>query len=207
MGPTTSLAHRRRRRYAPLLVLTLAGSAVVGGTTETAAATGPPGLLSVRHDVASTQHKPGNDHKTKKRKTQKSSDHPCLEGTWTVTSMTLSTAGLTFTGGAGTTVDIASDGDALGNFTPSTPLTGSEGSAKFDGTITDHYGFSPHTTAHSGTFPVSTVADSATITVAGETRPVTSSPEQGSYSCTGKTLSLTFTSGGNTLTYQLSSSG
>ncbi len=76
-----------------------------------------------------------------------------------------------------------------------------------NGTVTDHYGFSPKTTSHSGTFPVSTVTDDATITVAGVTKPVTPSPEQGSYSCTGKDLSLTFTSGGNTLTYQMSPAG
>lgn len=97
-----------------------------------------------------------------------------------------------------------------GNFTASAPLVGSVGSAKFSGTVTDHYGhygFSPKTTSHSGTFPVSTVTDDATITVAGETKPVTSSPEQGSYSCTGKNLSLTFTSGASTLTYQMSPAG
>lgn len=91
-----------------------------------------------------------------------------------MTSLTLSTAGLTFTGGAGTTVDIKSNGDALGNFTRGTPLTGSEGSAKFNGKITDHYGFSPKATSHSGTFPVTPVTNMATITVGGVTRPVTS---------------------------------
>ena len=67
--------------------------------------------------------------------------------------------GLTFTGGAGTTVDIMSNGNALGNFTPGAPLMGTEGSAKFNATVTDHYGFSPKTTSHSGTFPVSTVTE------------------------------------------------
>jgi hypothetical protein len=133
--------------------------------------------------------------------------HPCLEGNWKVTSITLSTAGLTFTGGAGTTVDIPSNGNAKGNFTPGTPLTGSEGSAKFNGTVTDHYGFSPKTKARSGKFPVTPVSVNATITVAGATRPVSSSPEQGSYSCTGKNLSLTFTSNGNTLAYKLVPAG
>jgi hypothetical protein len=120
----------------------------------------------------------------------------------------LSTTGLTFSGGVGTTVDIMSNGNALGNFTPGTPLTGTEGSAKFNGTITDHYGFSPKTTAHSGTFSsVTSVTDNGTITVGGLTRPVSPSPEQGSYSCTGKDLSLVFTSGGNTLTYKLKPAG
>jgi hypothetical protein len=36
---------------------------------------------------------------------------------------------------------------------------------------------------------------------------VSPSPEQGSYSCTGKDLSLVFTSGGNTLTYKLKPAG
>ena len=92
-------------------------------------------------------------------------------------------------------------------FTPGTPLTGSEGSAKFNGTVTDHNGFSPKSTSRSGTFPGPTVTDDATITVAGVTKAVTSSPEQGSYSCTGTDLSLTCTSGGNTLMYQMSPAG
>lgn len=124
-----------------------------------------------------------------------------------MTSLTLSTTGLTFTGGAGTTVDIMSNGNALGNFTPGAPLTGSEGSAKFNGTITDHYGFSSSTTSRSGTFPVATVTNTASITVAGVTKAVTSSSEQGSYVCTGKDLTLTFTSGSGTLTYKLVPAG
>jgi hypothetical protein len=155
----------------------------------------------VKHDKANSSSK--HDKKHPKSKSNTSSSHPCLEGHWNVTSLTLSTTGLTFTGGVGTTVYIMTNGDALGNFTPGTPLTGSEGSAKFNGTITDHYGFSPKTTAHSGSFPVTNVSDNATITVAGVTKAVTPSPEQGSYSCTGKNLSLTFMSGSSTLTYQL----
>ncbi len=157
--------------------------------------------MSSQHDTHHTNHKP------QKSNGKKSTTKPCLEGKWNVTSITLSATGLTFTGGAGTTVDIMSNGNALGNFTPGTPLTGSEGSAKFNGTLTDHYGFSPKARSHTGTFPVSTVTDDATITVAGVTRAVTSSPEQGSYSCTGKDLSLTFTSGDSTLTYHMSPAG
>jgi hypothetical protein len=146
--------------------------------------------------------------KTPKSKSHQSSSHPCLDGNWKVTSLTLSTTGLTFTGGVGTTVDIKSNGNALGNFTPGTPLSGSEGSAKFNGTITDHYGFSPKTTAKSGNFSsVTNVSDDATITVAGVTKPVSPSPEQGSYKCSGKALSLTFTSGASTLAYQLVPAG
>ncbi len=147
-------------------------------------------------------HKRTSNHKT--QSDEQGTNGPCLEGHWNVTSITLSATGLTFTGGAGTTVDIMSNGNALGDFTPGAPLVGSEGSAKFSGTVTDHYGFSPKTTAHSGTFPVSTVTDEATITVGGVTRPVTSSPEQGSFTCTGEDLSLTFTSGSSTLRYQMS---
>lgn len=157
--------------------------------------------LGVKHARSSSSTNHGKKHP--KSKSNQTSSHPCLEGHWNVTSLTLSTTGLTFTGGVGTTVYIMSNGNALGNFTPGTPLTGSEGSAKFNGTITDHYGFSSKTTAHSGAFPVTNVGDNATITVAGVTKAVTPSPEQGTYSCNGKDLSLVFTSGGNTLTYQL----
>ena len=188
--------------------LALASSAVfvlgISGASSDAQDQGPhPGRI----DLSSKQSQHHTNHKPQKGKAKQSSNKPCLEGDWNVTSITLSTTGLTFTGGAGTTVDIMSNGNALGNFTPGSPLVGSEGSAKFNGTVTDHYGFSPKTTSHSGSFPVSTVTDDATITVAGVTRPVTSSPEQGSYSCTGKGLSLTFASGGNTLTYQMSPVG
>ena len=188
--------------------LTLTTSTVfVIGTAGTSPAAQARGTHPARLDMSSTHHKHHTNHEPQNGKAQQKGHGACLEGDWNVTSITLSTTGLAFTGGAGTTVDIMSNGDALGNFTPGAPLTGSEGSAKFNGTVTDHYGFSPKTTSPSGTFPVSTVTDDATITVAGVTRPVTSSPEQGSYSCTGKDLSLTFTSGGNTLTYQMSPAG
>ena len=196
----------RRRTWVGALTLTTSAGLIIGtagvSSDAQAQATHP-----ARVDMSSKHHKRHTNHKPQNGKAQRSSSSPCLEGDWNVTSITLSTTGLSFTGGAGTTVDIMSNGNALGNFTPGTPLTGSEGSAKFNGTVTDHYGFSPKTTSHSGTFPVSNVTDDATITVAGVTKPVTSSPEQGSYSCTGKDLSLTFTSGGNTLTYQMSPAG
>lgn len=197
------------RRRVWLGALTLATSAVLvvgtAGASPDAQALGPH---PARLDMSSKHHKHHPTHKSQKGKAQRSSSHrPCLEGNWDVTSITLSTTGLTFTGGAGTTVDIMSNGNALGDFTPGAPLTGSEGSAKFNGTLTDHYGFSSKTTSTSGTFPVSNVTDDATITVGGVTEPVTSSPEQGSYRCTGKDLSLTFTSGSSTLTYQMSPAG
>jgi hypothetical protein len=171
----------------------------------TAASSAQAEARQVRPDLSSKHHKPQTKHQ--KSKAQQSGSRPCLEGNWNVTSLTLSTTGLTFTGGVGTTVDIMSDGNALGNFTPGTPLTGSEGSAKFNGTITDHYGFSPKTTSHSGTFPVTPVTNMATITVGGITKPVTSSNEQGSYVCSGTDLTLTFTSGSSTLRYQMVPAG
>jgi hypothetical protein len=177
------------------------------------AASTVPGLIGVVWSGSAAQaqvvHHPrfeASSHHQKRRPKHhesKSTRKPCLEGNWNVTSITLSTSGLSFTGGAGTTVDIMSNGNALGNFTPGAPLTGTVGSAKFNGTVTDHYGFSPKTTAHSGTFQVTNVTDNGTITVAGVTKPVTPSPEQASYSCTGKNLSLTFTSGASTLAYQM----
>jgi hypothetical protein len=179
-------------------MLSTAASTLLGIVAAVAIPAAPAqGADHGRRDMSSHHKRSSKQHK----------DVPCLEGKWNVTSITLSTTGLTFTGGAGTTVVIMSNGNALGNFTPGTPLTGSEGSAKFNGTITDHYGFSPKTTAHSGNFPVTSVADDATITVGGVTKPVTPSPEQGSYSCTGKNLSLIFTSGANKLTYQMVPAG
>jgi len=203
MQPSVFTAPKSWRRRACLGTFTLATSAAfVIGTAAASSDAQAQGPQRARLDMSSKQHK---HHKPQKGKAKGSgTEAPCLIGNWNVTSITLSTTGLTFTGGAGTTVDIMSNGNALGDFTPGAPLVGSVGSAKFNGTITDNYGFSPKTTSRSGTFPVSTITDDATITVAGVTKPVTSSPEQGSYSCSGKDLSLTFTSGGSTLTYQLS---
>jgi hypothetical protein len=61
----------------------------------------------------------------------------------------------------------------------------------------------PKTTAKSGSFPVTPVSNSATITIAGETKPVSSENESGNYTCSGKDLSLVFDDGASTLTYQL----
>lgn len=198
MKPVASLVPNPSRRHEGLGALILAAVLLIvtlGMGTVAQAQSAPHARVDLR-----SQHHPKKKHGGK---THGSVTHPCLGGKWDVTSLTLSTTGLTFTGGAGTTVDIMTNGNALGNFTPGAPLTGSEGSAKFNGTITDHYGFSPKTTAHSGSFPVTPVSDNATITVAGVTRPVTSESEQGSYVCTGKDLSLTFIAGGSTLTYKL----
>jgi hypothetical protein len=195
-----SISWRRRLSLGTLALASSAALVIGAGAGSAAQATGSH---AARFDLSSKHQK----HKHQKSKNQQSSGKPCLEGDWKVSSITLSTTGLTFTGGAGTTVDIMSNGNALGNFTPGTPLVGTEGSAKFNGTITDHYGFSAKTTAHSGTFPISTVTDDATITVAGVTKAVTSSPEQGAYACIGKDLSLTFTSGASTLKYELTPAG
>ena len=177
-------------------LLSVAGTAWIGSVAQAQVARHTRLEASSHHDKRRPKHHKG-----------KTTGKPCLEGNWDVKSITLSASGLTFTGGAGTTVDITSNGNAIGNFTPGTPLTGSEGSAKFNGTVTDHYGFSSKTTAHSGTFPVTNVTDNGTITVAGVTKAITPSPEQGTYSCAGKDLSLTFTSGASTLAYQLDPAG
>lgn len=206
MRPSTSVAGGYR--WSRLRLGALALAAPVGLLLANVAwSAGAPATGASRVRSASSEiHKNQPKHKQNKNKgkSQQSAAHPCLVGNWDVTIMTLSTAGLTFTGGTGTSVDIMSNGNALGNFTPGTPLTGTEGSAKFSGTITDHYGFSPKTTAKSGTFSsVTNVSDNGTITVAGRTEPVSPSPETGSYACTGKDLTLTFTSNGNTLKYEL----
>jgi len=130
---------------------------------------------------------------------------PCLVGNWVVTTMSLTTdPGGVHSGGAGTTVDIEDNGDAIGDFTPGGPLLGEGGSVKFSGTLTDHYSFSPTTTARSGPLTASPVSSDATITVGGEvTEPVSTAVESGSYQCTGNDLHLTFASGGGTLDYEL----
>jgi hypothetical protein len=123
----------------------------------------------------------------------------CLVGNWTVTNLSLITnPGGTHSGGAGTEVDIAPDGDATGNFTPGAPLVGGGGSVKFSGTIVDHYGFPPDTTARSGSFTSTPVLDQGTISLDGSPpRAITPETESGSYSCVGTGLTLTFTGGGS----------
>ncbi len=129
---------------------------------------------------------------------------PCLVGNWTATSVSLTTSpGGTHSGGAGTTVDIADDGDAVGDFTPGAPLEGEGGAVKFSGVQTDHYSFSPTTTARSGPLTATPVSSSATISVGGVTRPITPEAESGSYQCSGNDLTLTFTAGAGTLAYDL----
>jgi hypothetical protein len=129
---------------------------------------------------------------------------PCLVGNWTVTNLSLTTdPGGTHSGGAGTTVDIQDNGDAVGDFSPGAPLVSGSGSVKFGGVITDHYSFSPTTTARSGPITASPVSSTGTITVGGQTVPIAPEVESGSYACTGNDLTLTFNSSGGTLMYDL----
>jgi hypothetical protein len=129
---------------------------------------------------------------------------PCLVGNWVVSTLALTTdPGGVHSGGAGTTVDIEDNGDAVGDFTPGAPLVGEGGSVKFGGTLTDHYSFSPTTSARSGPLTASPVSSDATITVGGRTEPISTAVESGSYQCTGNDLHLTFASGGGTLDYEL----
>ena len=90
--------------------LTLATSAVfVIGTTAVSSDAQAQGTRPARLGLSSKHH----NHQTNKHgKSQQSNTAPCPEGDWDVTSITLSTTGLTFTGGAGTTVDIMSNGNA-----------------------------------------------------------------------------------------------
>jgi len=133
---------------------------------------------------------------------------PCLVGNWVVTNLTLTTnPGGAKSGGAGTTVEIQPNGDAVGNFTPGGPLVGGGGSVKFDGIDTDHYSFPTDTTARSGSFTASNVSTSLTITEGGLTVPVRPSTTSGSYKCVGTGLTLHFVGGPTTLDYTLVPAG
>jgi hypothetical protein len=62
----------------------------------------------------------------------------CLVGHWVVTNFTLTVnPGGADTGGAGTTIDISDNGDAVGNITPGAPLVGATGTVKLNGVIND----------------------------------------------------------------------
>ena len=204
IAPTPPERPRRRVRLG-LTIVASAGALLIG-----LAGPGPAGAqpASIRHTSPAGERAGSHGRKPPaKQSKKKGSGHPCLVGTWTVTSLTLGTTGLTFTGGAGTTVDILPNGNAVGNFTPGAPLVGRAGSAKFNGTITDHYGFPSNTTARSGSFESTPVSSNATITVAGATKPVTPETYQGSYTCSGKDLSLNFTAGSSSLAYELVPAG
>jgi len=135
----------------------------------------------------------------------------CLVGRWVVTNFTLTTnPGGSYSGGAGTTVDIQADGTSIGNFTPGAPLVGATGSVKFNGVETDHYGFPADTTARSGGLSSSTIVAGATITVGypgGVTVPVKPAATSGNYSCVGTGLKLHFVGGPTTLDYTLVPAG
>ena len=93
--------------------LTLATSAVfVTGTAGGSPDAHVLGTHPARLDMSSKHHKRTSNHKT--QSDEQGTNGPCLEGHWNVTSITLSANGLTFTGGAGTTVDIMATGNALG---------------------------------------------------------------------------------------------
>ena len=133
---------------------------------------------------------------------------PCLVGNWVVTNLTLTTnPGGAKSGGAGTTVDIQPNGDAVGNFTPGGPLVGGGGSVKFDGVDTDHYSFPTNTTARSGSFTSSNVSTSLTINEGGLSVPVKPATTSGSYNCVGTGLTLHFVGGPTTLDYTLVPAG
>ena len=87
-----------------LLVFVALGAALSFGAVAVMTVAAPPAF--------GTKHKA----KPKAKKPVRGSSHPCLEGNWNVTSLTLSTTGITFTGGAGTTVDIMSNGNAFREF-------------------------------------------------------------------------------------------
>jgi len=126
----------------------------------------------------------------------KATCQPCLVGSWVATNISLTTSpGGTHAGGAGTTVDILPNGDAISDFTPGGPLVGAGGSVKFGGTQTDHYSFSPTTTARSGGFELTPVSYQSTITVGGLTENIKPEVVPGSYTCTGNDLTLTFSAG------------
>jgi hypothetical protein len=113
MGAPEAVTQGKWFRHMWLGALTLATSGALVADATRAFASSASGAQHARFE-SSNPHK----HQTK----QKGGGHPCLVGNWVVTSLTLSTTGLTFTGGVGTTVDIMSNGNALGNFTPGTPL-------------------------------------------------------------------------------------
>jgi hypothetical protein len=125
----------------------------------------------------------------------------CAVGSWTVTTMTLTTSGYTFTGGEGTEVNIATDGTATADFSPGAVL----GAAKFNGVETAKYALPDNPKELSGSFGVSDYdVSQATITVGGRSEPVDVGPGEGSFTCTGTTgLTLNFPAGANDLEYTM----
>ena len=129
----------------------------------------------------------------------------CLVGNWIVTNLTFDASVIIYSGGAGTTVDIATDGTAVSDFTPGDALVAANGSTvKFSGTETDHYSFPPDTKQLSGSFSATTIIAGETITYGG-VPPVAVKPGSttGSYQCVGSGLTLSFPAGGNVLVYKM----
>ena len=158
---------------------------------------------STRVDMSSKHHKRHTDHKPQNGKAQQSSSSPCLEGDWDVTSITWSTTGLSFTGGAGTTVDIMSNGNVL----ETSRRVHRSWAARLgqvqrhrDGPLRlltkDHvaFGYLPGLDRLRRCHHHSGRCDQARHVLTGA----------GLVQLRRKDLSLTFTSGGNTLTYRLS---
>jgi hypothetical protein len=125
----------------------------------------------------------------------------CMIGNWTVTSMTLTTVGGTFTGGQGTEVDIAAGGATMVDFTPGASL----GAAKFSGVETSMFDFPGNPAETSGTFSVGGYNTSgADIDVAGRSQQLMPGPSSGTFTCTGTTgLALQFVAADNQLDYTM----
>jgi hypothetical protein len=129
----------------------------------------------------------------------------CLVGDWTVTNLTFDASVIIYSGGAGTKVDIATDGTVVSNFTPGDALVAADGSTvKFSGTETDHYSFPPNTKQLFGSFSATTISAGETIAYGGAA-PVAIKPGSttGSYQCVGSGLTLSFPAGGNVLVYKM----
>jgi hypothetical protein len=164
-----------------------------------AAVMGLSGAVLASTSVASASKKSSGHHTTK-------SKSPCLVGNWTATNFALNESGESASGGVGTQVDISANQGVVGKFTPGTPLqTANGGTFKFSGTDIGKYGFSTKSSAKTGTFPVTyTSASNLMLSVnGGPARAVPPTPTTGTYTCTGKGLSLAFPAGGNAITYTL----
>jgi hypothetical protein len=129
----------------------------------------------------------------------------CLVGDWTVTKLTFDPGVTIYSGGAGTTVDIAGNGTVVSNFTPGGTLVSTDGNTlKFGGSETDHYALPANTKQLSGSFLASTISAGETITYGGAP-PVAVAPgsTSGSYECVGGGLILSFPAGGHVLVYTM----
>jgi hypothetical protein len=128
----------------------------------------------------------------------------CLVGDWTVTSLTFDPGVTVYSGGAGTTVDIAANGTVVTDFTPGGALVSPTESVKFSGIETDHYGLPTDTKQLSGSFSATTITTAETITYGGAP-PVAVQPgsTSGSYRCSGGDLTLSFPAGGKVLVYKM----